>query len=57
MPDSEKVFGDSLKDKLTILGYRAPWYLVIGAFRLLYGFEARGFENVPELGTIRHSGT
>jgi len=50
MPDKERIFGESLKDKLTILGYRAPWYLVISAFRLLYGFEAEGFENIPDDG-------
>ncbi len=50
MPEQEKVFGESFKDKLTILGYRAPWYLVISLFRLLYGFKAEGFENIPDDG-------
>ena len=50
MTENEKVFGDSLKDKFTILGYRSPWYLVISAYRLLYGFTLEGFENIPDDG-------
>ena len=50
MAEDEKVFGDSFKDKLTILGYRAPWYLVISAYRLLYDFHLEGFENIPDEG-------
>jgi hypothetical protein len=50
MPDEEKAFGRSLKDRLTILGFRAPWSLIMAAMRLLYGFTSEGFENVPEDG-------
>ena len=50
MPDRAEVFGDSFKDKLMILGYRAPWSLVMTALRLLYGFRSEGFENLPDDG-------
>ena len=41
---------DSLVSSILKAAYKAPWYVAVSIFRLLYGFQVEGEEKLPSVG-------